>query len=241
MIRLLDIVASALGLLLLAPSLFLAMLLIWLQDRKSPIYRATRVGRHGKDFNMYKLRSMTVGAAQTGVYATSNEDSRITPVGKIIRKFKLDEFPQLWNVFVGDMSLVGPRPQVRPAVEQYTEVENGLLDATPGITDFASIVFSDQGDILDGCEDAELAYNQLIRPWKSRLSLFYIQNRSLGLNIRLVLLTVLGVVSREKVLRALQKNLERLGGSDEMVEAAGRTKPIAPIPPPGAEDVVTSR
>ena len=239
MIRLLDIVASALGLAALSPVLLLGMLVIWLHDRKPPIYRSARVGKGGRDFMMCKLRSMTVGAERTGVYATSNEDDRITTVGRFVRKFKLDEFPQLWNVLVGDMSLVGPRPQVRPAVEQYTEVEQGRLDATPGITDFASIVFSDQGDIIEACDDVELAYNQLIRPWKSRLSLFYIEHRSLGLNLRLVMLTLSGSLARKRALKGLQATLGRLGADEEMVAVAGRSGEIVPIPPPGANHVVT--
>lgn len=229
------------GLILLLPILLLFMFLVWVQDRKSPFYLAPRVAIKGGEFTMIKLRSMVVGADKSGVDSTAADDMRITKVGALIRKFKLDEFTQLWNVLKGEMSLVGPRPQVRRDVELYTEVEKGLLDVTPGITDFSSIVFSDEGDILEGQEDPDLAYNQLIRPWKSRLGLFYIKNRSVGLNLRLVMLTVSGILSREKALAGVQATLEKLGADEEMIQLAGRKDELVPFAPPGAKEAVVSR
>ena len=126
---------------------------------------------------MVKIRSMIINADKTGVDSTSSDDMRITSVGKVIRKLKLDELSQLWNVLIGDMSLVGPRPNVKSETDLYTKIEKNLLNVKPGITDFSSIVFSDEGDILSGSDDPDLLYNQLIRPWKSRLSLFYIEKR----------------------------------------------------------------
>jgi len=125
--RLLDIAISLIGLLISAPLLLPVIIIIWLQDFRSPFYIAPRVGKNGKDFKMVKLRSMVVGADRTGVDSTSNKDPRITAIGKFIRAYKLDELSQLWNVLIGDMSLVGPRPNVRRAVEQYTPFELRLL------------------------------------------------------------------------------------------------------------------
>ncbi|VVM17401.1 hypothetical protein BSPWISOXPB_2715 [uncultured Gammaproteobacteria bacterium] len=119
----------------------------WKQDKKSPFYMAPRVGRNNIIFKMVKLRSMVSNADSSGVDSTSANDSRITPIGHKIRKYKLDEITQLWNVLIGDMSLVGPRPNVKNETDLYTSVEEKLLLVKPGITDFSSIVFSDEGDI----------------------------------------------------------------------------------------------
>lgn len=190
---------------------------------------------------MVKLRSMVINADKVGVNSTAAEDKRITAVGKLIRKFKLDEFTQLWNVLRGEMSLVGPRPQVRQDVDLYTDQEKHLLDAKPGITDFSSIVFSDEGDILAGAEDPDLLYNQIIRPWKSRLGLFYIANSSFLLDIKLILLTVLAIISRQKALTGVVYLLQKLGAKEQLVQVAARRQPLTPHPPPGAESIVTPR
>ena len=121
---------------------------------------------------MIKLRSMIVNAEKSKVDSTSSNDPRITKIGKIIRKLKLDELSQLFNVFIGEMSLVGPRPNVKRETDLYTKVEKNLLSVKPGITDFASIIFSDESEILKNVDDPDISYNQLIRPWKSRLGLF---------------------------------------------------------------------
>jgi lipopolysaccharide/colanic/teichoic acid biosynthesis glycosyltransferase len=146
--RIFDIVASATGLLVASPILLPVMFLVWKQDRHSPFYVAPRVGRGEKPFKMVKLRSMIINADKSGVDSTGSNDRRITPVGHFIRRYKLDELTQLWNVLKGDMSLVGPRPNVKRETDLYTLEEKKLLSVKPGITDFASIVFSDEGDIL---------------------------------------------------------------------------------------------
>jgi lipopolysaccharide/colanic/teichoic acid biosynthesis glycosyltransferase len=169
--RLLDITVAALGLVLLSPVLIVLCILIWLQDRHSPFYVATRVGLHEHTFRMVKLRSMVVRADKSGVDSTAGDDPRLTSVGRMIRRFKLDEIPQLWNVVKGEMSLVGPRPNVERETSMYTPDEKRLPSVRPGITDLSSIVFSDEGEILQGSTDPDLLYNQIIRPWKSRLGL----------------------------------------------------------------------
>ena len=172
--RLFDIFVSLFGLLLLLPILIVFMYLIYRHDKASPFYMAPRMGKRNITFKIIKLRSMVSDADKSGVNSTSNDDIRITPIGQKIRRYKLDELTQLWNVLIGDMSLVGPRPQVKVDTDLYTSIERKLLSVQPGITDFSSIVFSDEGDILEGKINPDLTYNQLIRPWKSRLGLIYI-------------------------------------------------------------------
>lgn len=216
------------------------MVLVWVQDWKSPFYMAPRVARGGGTFKMVKLRSMVVNADKTGVNSTAAGDMRVTKVGRVIRKLKLDELTQLWNVLVGQMSLVGPRPQVKADVDLYTDVEREMLTVLPGITDFASIVFSDEGSILEGKPDPDLAYNQLIRPWKSRLALVYVRNRSVGLQLKLVAWTATAIFAKPKALRKVQAELQKLGVDSETIKVAGRTEPLVPTPPPGSDSVVTS-
>jgi lipopolysaccharide/colanic/teichoic acid biosynthesis glycosyltransferase/ubiquinone/menaquinone biosynthesis C-methylase UbiE len=239
--RLFDIVFSVLGLIATGPVLVLSMLAIWLQDRHSPFYIAPRVGKGGEVFKMVKLRSMTVNADRSGIDSTSASDPRITPVGKFVRAYKLDELSQLWNVLKGDMSFVGPRPNVQRETDIYTPVERRLLSIRPGITDIASIVFSDENAILRDSEDPDIEYNQLIRPWKSRLGLLYVDNRSLILDIRLIFLTAIAVVSRERALKGVQKVLDSLGADEVVKQVAKRKGELKPFPPPGATGVVTSR
>ena len=208
--RLLDFSVSFIGLLLFAPILLPVIFIVWIQDFKSPFYIPLRVGQNKKLFKMVKLRSMIVNADSSGVDSTGKNDDRITRIGKIIRRFKLDELSQLWNVLMGDMSLVGPRPNVKSETDLYTDVENGLLSVKPGITDISSIVFSDEGDILADKTDPDLAYNQLIRPWKSRLGLIYIKNQSFMLDIQLIFLTVISIFSRDLALSHIVKILKSL-------------------------------
>jgi lipopolysaccharide/colanic/teichoic acid biosynthesis glycosyltransferase len=239
--RLFDLVASFFGLLIAAPALFPVIFLVWLQDGNSPFYVAPRVGKNGVLFKMIKLRSMIKNADKTGVDSTSASDMRITPIGHFIRKYKLDELTQLWNVFKGDMSLVGPRPNVKKEIDLYTAVEKKLLNVKPGITDFASIVFSDEGDILKDEADPDISYNQLIRPGKGYLGIFYIENRSFLLDIKLCLLTVVAIISKQKALDCVCRILANLGASKDLINLAGRKEALLPMPPPGSSFVVTSR
>ena len=190
---------------------------------------------------MVKLRSMIVNADRSGVDSTAANDARITPVGRFIRKFKLDEITQLWNVFKGDMSLVGPRPNVKRETDLYTKVEQDLLTVKPGITDFSSIVFSDENDILKDSKNPDIDYNQLIRPWKSRLSLLYVKHQSLWLDFALVFLTAVAMVSRKKALKGVNKLLVKLGASPDVIRIAQRKDVLVPYPPPGSDLIVTSR
>ena len=231
--RFLDFFLSLMALLLCSPAMLLFMLLVWLQDFKNPFYVANRVGKNFTLFKMVKLRSMVVNADKTGIASTSKNDMRITNVGKLIRKFKLDEITQFWNVLRGDMSLVGPRPNVKSEVDLYTNAERGLLSVRPGITDFSSIVFSDEDDILSSSTDPDLDYNLLIRPWKSRLGLIYIDKRNLLLDIRLIFTTVIAIINKSLALKIIHTILSKYSGiSEELIEVVKRDKPLVKSEPP---------
>lgn len=237
--RCLDIIGSLFGLVLMSPVLLAFLVLIWAQDFRSPFYIASRMRHRGQTFRMIKLRSMVWNADKIGGTSTSLADGRITWVGRLIRRYKLDEFSQLWNVLIGDMSLVGPRPQVQQDAALYTEEEYRLFDARPGITDFSSIVFSDEGEILKGSANPDLTYNQIIRPWKSRLGLVYVKHSGILLDLRLILLTLVAIVSRPAALAGVQTILRQLKVDEQLIEVAGRTKPLLAYPPPGAKVVET--
>ena len=237
--RILDIAVSLFGLVLTAPIIIPVCLLIWLQDLHSPFYIAPRVGKDGKTFHMIKLRSMIVNADNTGVDSTSSQDKRITPIGHFIRAYKLDEIPQLWNVLVGEMSLVGPRPNVPREVSLYTEVEKKLLTVKPGITDLASIVFADEGEILKDSKNPDLDYNQLIRPWKSRLSLLYVNHQSFILDAQLITLTITAIFNQKKANTEITKIVQRLSEDKKLEKIVLRQEKLIPFPPPGSDEIVT--
>ena len=161
------------------------------------LYKGTRVGLHGHPFNMYKFRTMVVNADQIGGPNTPDDDARLTRVGRILRRYKLDELPQLFNVLLGDMSVVGPRPQVPQEVEGYSPEERELLLVRPGITDWASIRFHNEGTILRGQPDPDRAYAELIRPEKMRLGLEYVRRGTLLDDVRILVTTALLPFRRE--------------------------------------------
>lgn len=236
-----DIVLSAVGLVATAPVLLVAMSLIYVTDFRGPIYVGVRVGKGGRVFRMYKLRTMVVGADRNQVDTTARGDPRITAVGAFLRACKADELPQLWNVLKGDMSLVGPRPNVVREVDIYTAEERVMLTVRPGVTDLSSIVFSDLADRIGETPDANLAYNQLIRPWKSRLSLLYVQHASFWLDIWIIALTVMSVLNKPLVKRLSARLVERRGGDARLPGIIVGNTPLTPTPPPGADAVVTAR
>lgn len=239
--RIFDLILSFSGILLILPIIIIASLVIYFQDKNSPLYIANRVGKNNRDFRMIKLRSMIINADKNKVDSTSSSDSRITRIGKFIRKFKLDELTQLYNVLVGEMSLVGPRPNVRRETEIYTSVEKNLLRIKPGITDFASIVFSDESEILKNVEDPDITYNQLIRPWKSRLGLFYIEKQSLIVDILIIFLTLLNSFSRKISLFILNKIMRKLNAPKDLAKFVLREEKLKPLPPPGSDQLIFTR
>ena len=234
----LDVSIAACALLLLAPLLAAVAAAVWLEDGGSPWYRGARVGRNGREFRMLKFRSMRLGAAQSGVNSTAAGDTRITRLGRFLRGLKLDELPQLWNVVAGEMSLVGPRPQVPEEASLYTAEERRMLAVRPGITDLASIVFSDESEILAGSVDPDLLYNQIIRPWKSRLALLYLERSCWNSDARILLWTAGALVSRRWALTRVARLLGQWGVGQPLYGIVRREAPLPAFPPPGAREVV---
>ena len=184
---------------------------------------------------------MIVGADKSGVDSSSSNDSRITAIGSIVRRFKLDELAQLINVLKGDISLVGPRPNVLNETKLYSDKEKKLLSIKPGITDFASIVFSDEGEILRDSKDPDLDYNQLIRPGKNYLGLFYVDNSTFLTDVKLCFMTVIAIFSRSIALRLINRLLIKLEADENLIKIALRHKPLKPMAPPGLDDIIISR
>lgn len=193
--RLFDVVASGFGLIVLSP-LFL-VLAIWIKcDSKGPVfYRQVRVGRGNKDFRIFKFRSMRVGADKGSLVTIGGHDPRVTRSGYFIRKFKFDELPQLINVLVGDMSLVGPRPEVRHYVDYWTPEQMHVLDVRPGITDPASIKFRNENELMEQAEDPEKYYIEVIMQKKIKLYLEYVEKHSFLYDFGLILKTFKVIVS----------------------------------------------
>ena len=230
--RVFDLSLSTIGVIFLLPIFGVFSFLVWIQDKNSPFYYATRVGKENKIFTMVKIRSMIIDADKKGGESTSNNDSRITNIGKIIRKYKIDELTQLFNVIKGDMSLVGPRPNTANGVKVYTEKELTLLSIRPGITDFSSIVFSDEGEILNNSENPDHDYDLLIRPWKSRLGIIYIDNMSITMDLKIILLTVMSIFSKERALSFITKELSNLKVEEYIIEVCKRRNKLVPSTPP---------
>lgn len=188
--RIIDFTLALGGLTILSPILIVVALFIKLDTAGPVLYQGNRVGLHGKPFKMMKFRTMVVGADKLGGSSTPNDDPRITRVGKFLRRYKLDELPQLLNVLRGEMSFVGPRPQVQWAVDLYTEEERRVLTVRPGLTDYASLKFADEGEILKGSTNPDKDYMEKIHPEKMRLGLEYIEKQSLWTDLYIILQTI---------------------------------------------------
>ena len=192
--RTFDFVSSLIGLILVSPILLTIAILIKKEDGGPVFYRGVRVGRFGNPFRIFKFRTMVLNAEKLGGPSTADDDPRITRVGKFIRKFKLDELPQLINVLKGEMSIVGPRPEVQMYVDMFTEEEKAILSVRPGITDWASIWNPDEGAILAGSADPEKTYMEKIRPEKIRLQLKYVRERSFWNDLRIIAQTIITIL-----------------------------------------------
>lgn len=192
--RIFDIIASGLGIACLSP-LFL-ILAIWIKaDSRGPVfYHQTRVGRHNRDFRLFKFRSMRPNSDRLGLITIGGRDPRVTRSGYYIRKYKLDELPQLINVFIGDMSLVGPRPEVRKYVDMYTPEQLHVLDVRPGITSLASIRYRNENDILAAADDPDRAYIEQVMPDKLAIDLQYVTRANLLTDIRIIFSTFSAII-----------------------------------------------
>ncbi len=192
--RILDFLCALLGLLVLSPLLLVIALLVKFDSPGGVFYRGTRAGLGGQPFRIFKFRTMVMSADKIGGPSSAADDPRVTRVGSILRHHKLDELPQLINVLIGEMSLVGPRPEVMEEVLLYTGEEKCLLDVRPGITDWSSIRFRNEGEILRGSPDPHQTYRERIRPEKIRLGLEYVRNHSLLTDCRIILRTLKAIL-----------------------------------------------
>ena len=189
--RTFDIVMSLIGIIILSPIFIIVSILIKIDSPGNILFLQKRVGRYGKEFNIYKFRTMISDAEKLGKQITVGEDSRITKIGAILRKFKIDELPQLFNVLNGDMSLVGPRPEVPKYVSLYTEKQKKVLSIRPGITDMASLRYRDENDILGKVDNPEEYYINVIMQDKLNLNLEYIEKSNIIFDISLILKTII--------------------------------------------------
>ncbi|WP_246507366.1 sugar transferase [Nitrospira defluvii] len=206
--RLCDVLVASVLLLLLSPLLLVIALVITWSDGGPVFYRAPRVGLRGQSFRMLKFRTMVQHADRLGGPSTPDGDPRVTPIGRWLRKHKLDELPQLFNVCGGTMSLVGPRPEVQHYVDLYSEEERVILTVRPGLTDWASLWNIDEGALLKGSPDPEKVYLETIRPVKLRLQLAYVRQRSFGTDLRILLHTAIAL-ARGKGARPLPLIVEK--------------------------------
>jgi len=188
--RLFDIIFSILGIIILSPFLILISLIIIVTSKGGPFYRQTRIGKDSKPFKLFKFRTMRVGSDKNIRITIGSRDSRITGIGFHLRKYKLDELPQLFNVLIGNMSFVGPRPEVPEYVALYDADQKTVLNVKPGITDFASIVYSEENELLANAENPEELYIKRIMPAKLKLNLRYIKEMSLATDVKIILKTI---------------------------------------------------
>jgi len=192
--RIFDVIISLIGLILLLPLFFIIALLIKLDSEGPVFYRGERVGRFGKPFRIFKFRTMVKNAEKLGGPSTSADDPRLTKFGKFLKKYQLDELPQLINVIKGEMSLVGPRPEVKMYVDMMSnEKRKTILSIKPGMTDLASLWNFHESDVLKGSPDPEKTYQEEIRPKKIQLQLEYVKNRSFWLDLKIILKTILKI------------------------------------------------
>lgn len=193
--RLFDIFFSLIGLVLLLPIFLLIAIIIIADSRGGVFYRQTRVGKDAKDFRLFKFRSMRTDADKKGLLTVGGKDSRITRVGYYIRKYKVDELPQLINVLIGDMSLVGPRPEVRKYTDLYNSEQQKVLSVKPGITDYASIEYSNENELLGKASDPEKVYIEEIMPAKLKLNLKYIAEQGVLTDMKIIWMTFVKILS----------------------------------------------
>lgn len=192
--RIFDILFSSIGLILISPILLVISIIIKITSEGPILFKQVRVGKDNKDFKILKFRTMIVDADKKGLKITVKDDPRITKIGKFLRKTKLDELPQLFNVLLGDMSFVGPRPEVRKYVDLYTEEQKQVLSVRPGITDLASIKYRNENELLDQSTNPEDTYINEIMPSKLKINLDYVKNINLVNDIKLILLTIKTVI-----------------------------------------------
>jgi len=193
--RFFDIIFSFIGLIISSPFLLIIAVLIVLDSKGGIFFKQTRVGKNNKDFSLYKFRTMQKDSDVKGLITIGNKDSRITKVGLFLRKYKLDELPQFFNVFIGNMSIVGPRPEVRKYVEMYDEEQMKVLSVKPGLTDYASIEYINESEILGKVDEPEKVYYEEIIPAKLKLNLIYIEEQNFITDLKIILRTFVKILN----------------------------------------------
>jgi lipopolysaccharide/colanic/teichoic acid biosynthesis glycosyltransferase len=193
--RIFDIAFSLIAIIILLPLFIVIALYVWIDSEGGVFYRQTRVGKNNKDFKLFKFRTMHINADKLGLLTIGNNDNRITKAGYWLRKYKIDEMPQVINVFIGDMSFVGPRPEVRKYVNLYNQQQLSVLSIRPGITDWASIEFRNENEVLAGYPDPEAAYIDIVMPRKLFLNMEYIKKRSVILDVKIILKTLSKIIN----------------------------------------------
>ncbi|HNW90544.1 MAG TPA: sugar transferase [Bacteroidales bacterium] len=188
--RVFDIIFSLFGLIILLPFLLIIFLLVLIESKGGVFYRQIRVGKNNDDFKLFKIRTMFKDADKKGLLTIGERDNRITRIGYFLRKYKIDEFPQLMNILAGDMSFVGPRPEVRKYVDLYNEEQRRVLSVKPGLTDFASLKYYNENEYLSRFDDPEKEYIQTVMPDKIKLNLEYIRKQNFWLDIKILLQTL---------------------------------------------------
>lgn len=209
--RTIDIILAIAGLAIFSP--LFAIIAIWIKlDSSGPIlYRGRRIGRYGNPFFQLKFRTMVTDAELLGSSRTPNTDSRITQAGKTLRQYKIDELPQLWNVVIGEMSFVGPRPDIEEYVALYTESEKGIMDLRPGLTDWATLWYRDEGEVLAKCVDPDLSYKRYFHRTKVKLQLDYLYNHSIVTDTCIIMLTLIAIFRKHWLPQMLANRLLRIG------------------------------
>ena len=195
--RTFDIIFSILGLIILSPILIITSIIIKLHDGGPIFYEAPRTGMNNVPFKMFKFRSMVMNADKIGAASTTLSDPRITPVGRFMRKYKIDEIPQLFNVITGQMSIVGPRPEIKKFTDIFTAEEKIILSVKPGITDYASIWNSNEGKLLEGSDDPDKTFFEEIRPEKIRLQLKYVREHNFWIDMKIIFLTIIAIFKND--------------------------------------------
>ena len=203
--RIFDIIVAIVGLSLFLPLLALFGSVIWIGDKGSILYKSRRIGRYGQPFELIKFRTMIVNAEQLGGPTTSDDDPRLTKIGRYLRRFKIDEIPQLFNVVKGEMSLVGPRPEIESEFNNYTVEQRRVLELHPGITDYASIWNIDESAVLAGEANPHLAYKKYIQPTKLELQLKYLREGSFWLDAKIILYTIKRIIFKSWLPPELRK------------------------------------
>lgn len=239
--RLFDLLVAIPASLLTLPLVLVGFVLVWRSDPGNPLYLPRRIGQHGAPFMLFKLRTMVRDADKANIDTTIEGDPRLLPSSQVVRRYKMDELPQFWNVVLGNMSVIGPRPNVKREVDLYTQAERKVLSVKPGITDFSSIIFSDLAERLADHTDANIAYSQLVRPWKGRLGVFYVEHRTLGMDLALMWLTFVTIFDRLRALEGVARLLERHGADDDLIVLARGELELTPMPPYGGQKIVVER